>query len=126
MLYGPGAKAGTLYSPWPFEETTRVALVSTLCTTTRAPATARLDGSLIKPEIPAFWARKGDAASRAVTNNASRPAGRRSLPQRVNKAMTAGASMNLLSHRKSAVTERLGAYAHSTLKTATTKCLGAR
>ena len=77
MLYGPGAKAGTLYSPCPFEETTRVALVSTLCTTTRAPATARLDGSLIKPEIPAFCASKGDAASRGETNNTSRTASRR-------------------------------------------------
>ena len=72
MLYGPGSKAGTLYSPCPFEETVRVALVSALCTTTRAPATARLDGSLIKPESSGVLREQG-RCSQQSRNNPARP-----------------------------------------------------
>jgi hypothetical protein len=52
-------------------------------------------GSLTNPDSSAFCASNGHAASRAVTNTASRPARRRDLTQRMNKAMTAEASINL-------------------------------
>jgi hypothetical protein len=75
-----------------------------LWTTTRALATARLDGSVIKPERSAFCASKGDAAAtKAVANNANRIAGRRPLIQ-VNKAVTAE---NIHEYFLSHETERL-------------------
>jgi len=54
------------YSPRWFERIARVTPVSRLWTVTRALATARWDGSLIKPEISAFCASKGAAANSAA------------------------------------------------------------
>ena len=66
-----GCLHGEVISAWKQRGNAVFALsVCTLSITARALATARPDGSVIKPESSAFWARKRVAVNTAITNSA--------------------------------------------------------